>query len=73
MTIIIKTMSLTIRFSHLFDPYCVLVGEHLAMLCSKTNYINHKLVLHNSMQPKLEFTQFFKNNFKILIEQLDLK
>jgi len=44
--------------------------EHLAMFYSNMNYINHTMVLFNSMQPK---SQFAKNDFKSLIEQLNLK
>jgi hypothetical protein len=71
MTNIIKTMNLAINFS----PFMLHDGsfEHLAMFYSNMNYINHTMVLFNSMQPKSQFTQFAKNDFKTLIEQLNLK
>jgi hypothetical protein len=65
MIVIIKTMNLPISFSHFLHSACMMVGEHLVMLYSKTNYKSHKLVLYSSTQPKSKFTQFVKNNFKI--------
>jgi hypothetical protein len=71
--VIIKTMSLLINFGHFLNSSCMMVGGHLVMLYSRTNYKSHKLVLCNSTQPKSKFTQFVKSDFKILIEQLNLK